>query len=125
MWILIIAIIVLGLILSIGHLLTHKGEDAPIVTKQTCATCTGDNDQCEQKCMMEAATRDIDYYEDEELDQYQGRASDSYTDEEAEQFRTVLETMRPEEVKGWNRSLILRHVNMPDQIKEEAMILME
>ena len=74
---------------------------------------------------MEAATQQIEYYDDEELDRYKGRTADSYTDEEAEQFREVMETMRPDEVKGWNRSLILRQIAMPDQIKDEAVMLME
>ena len=126
MWILVVAIIVLGIVLAIAHLLTNSGdEEPPIVTKQTCATCTGDNDKCEQECMMEAATQQIEYYDDEELDLYKGRTADSYTDEEAEQFREVMETMRPDEVKGWNRSLILRQIAMPDQIKDEAVMLME
>ncbi len=126
MWILVVAIIVLGIVLAIAHLLTNSGdEEPPIVTKQTCATCTGDNDKCEQECMMEAATQQIEYYDDEELDRYKGRTADSYTDEEAEQFREVMETMRPDEVKGWNRSLILRQIAMPDQIKDEAVMLME
>mgnify|MGYP003590849985 FL=1 len=126
MWILVVAIIVLGIVLAIAHLLTNSwDEEPPIVTKQTCATYTGDNDKCEQECMMEAATQQIEYYDDEELDRYKGRTADSYTDEEAEQFREVMETMRPDEVKGWNRSLILRQIAMPDQIKDEAVMLME
>jgi hypothetical protein len=75
--------------------------------------------------MMEAATKDIEYYNDEELDRYKGRASDDYTDEEAEEFSEVMLTMRPEEVKGWNRSLILRGINMPNQIKDEFITLTE
>ena len=69
MWILVVAIIVLGIVLAIAHLLTNSGdEEPPIVTKQTCATCTGDNDKCEQECMMEASTKPIEYFDDEELD---------------------------------------------------------
>ena len=39
---------------------------------------------------MEAATRDIEYYDDEELDQYKGRPSDSYNDDEVQHFADVL-----------------------------------
>ena len=74
---------------------------------------------------MEAATKDIVYFDDEELDRYRGRPSDSYTDNEAEEFREVLFTMRPDETKEWNRSLILRGVNIPDQVKDELTMLME
>ena len=34
-------------------------------------------------------------------------------------------TMRPEEVKDWLRSLRLRGVSLPDQLKDEAYMLAE
>ena len=72
---------------------------------------------------MEASLRDIEYFDDEELDQYAGRPSDSYSDEEAEQFREVLYTMRPDEAAPWSRSLTLRGIAPPDQIKDELLLL--
>ncbi len=75
--------------------------------------------------MMEAATREIEYYDDEELDRYRGRRSDEYTDDEVHEFADVLYTMRPDEVAGWNRSLILRGINLPDALKDEVIMLME
>lgn len=45
--------------------------------------------------MMEAATKEIEYYDDEELDTYKGRAADDYSEEEVEQFAEVLYTMKP------------------------------
>ena len=62
-----------------------------------------------------------EYYDDEELDTYKGRAADDYSEEEVEQFAEVLYTMKPEEVAGWNRSLILRGINLPDQLKDEVI----
>ena len=73
--------------------------------------------------MMEAAVRDIEYFDDEELDAFRGRAADDYTDDEAEQFREVLYSMRQNEVAGWNRSLILREINVPNQIRDELIML--
>lgn len=119
---LIISLIVLGIIAAIFGLVSHKkGEETPIVEGTSCSTCNGDNSKCEQECMMEAATKDIEYYDDEELDVFRGRPSDEYTDEEVEQFADVLYTMKPEEVSGWNRSLILRGINLPDQLKDEVI----
>ena len=74
---------------------------------------------------MEAATKPIEYFDDEELDEYKGRLSSEYSDDEADEFADVLETLRPEDVKPWNRSLILRGINMPDQIKDEYIALAE
>ena len=74
---------------------------------------------------MEAAVKPVEYFDDEELDRYRGRPSDAYTDEETEEFADVMYTMRPEEVRDWNRSLILRGVNVPDQIKDELIARMD
>ena len=65
----------------------------------------------------------IEYYEDEELDIFRGRGADSYSAEEIEQFREVLYTMRPDEVAGWLVSLQRREVELPDEIKDETVML--
>lgn len=72
---------------------------------------------------MEASTKEIEYFDDEELDAYKGKQANEYSDEEAEQFREVMYTMRQEEIKDWNRSLILRGINIPDQLKDEVIML--
>lgn len=120
---LIIALVALGIISAILGILSHKkGEDEePLKEGVSCNTCNGENTKCEQECMMEAATKDVEYYDDEELDAFKGRASNCYSDEEVEQFSDVLYTMKPEEVAGWSRSLILRGINLPDQLKDEVI----
>lgn len=120
---LIIALVALGLVSAIFGLVSHhKGEDeTPLQEGISCNTCNGENTQCEQECMMEAATKEIEYYDDEELDTFKGRPADSYTEEEVELFSEVLYTMKPEEVAGWNRSLILRGINLPDSLKDEVI----
>ena len=88
MIILVISIIALGIIAAlIAKLSKHDGEEK-ITVVETCATCNGTNDKCEQDCMMEAATKDIVYYDDEELDAFKGRPSDSYTDEDVLRRKT-------------------------------------
>ena len=72
---------------------------------------------------MEAAIRDIEYFDDEELDAFKGRTADGYSDEEAEQFREILYSMRQEEVKDWTRSLVLRGIELPDQVKDEVYLM--
>lgn len=121
MWILIVALVVLGTIAAGASLLWDK--EARIEVGTDCASCSGDNAKCEQECMMEAATKEVEYFDDEDLDRYAGRASDEYTDDEADEFREVMETMHQDEVKAWNRSLILRNISMPDQIKDEFILL--
>jgi hypothetical protein len=122
---LLLSLIVLGLFCAFLGYRSHKrGESEEIVVGEgDCTRCTPDNVMCEQECMLKAATEPVEYFDDEELDVYKGRASNSYNEEETTQFAEVLETLRPEEVKSWNRSLILRGINMPDGIKDEYISL--
>lgn len=116
---LVVAAVVAGTVAS--RMLTHRGDDEQAGTQ--CGTCGGTAGKCMHDCMLEAATGPIEYYDDEELDAYRGRESDSYTDGEADEFREVLYTMRPDEVAGWTRSMTLRQINLPDQIKDEVIML--
>lgn len=126
MLILLAALVVLGIVAAVATkiLVNSADGDTPVAgAGSDCGTCNGDNDKCEQTCMMEAAVKKVEYYDDEELDQYRGRPSDGYSDDETEQFRDILYTMRQDEVAGWSRSLILRGINLPDQVKDEVVML--
>ena len=115
------AIVVLGVVVALFS--RGSGDDNIVVASGDCSSCDGNDPKCEQVCMMEEATKEIEYFDDEELDAFRGRAADDYTDDEAEQFREVLYSMRQNEVAGWNRSLILREINVPNQIRDELIML--
>lgn len=124
MLILAVSIIVLGALCALMGFLAKGGEEQPANAEPTCATCTGESTKCEQECMLEAAVKDIEYYDDEQLDRFQGRDSDSYDDDEVEEFADVMYTLKEDEVAGWNRSLILRNINFPNQLKDELIALL-
>ena len=122
----IIALFTIGAIAFIFTFLGRKtSDDNIVVAPSDCASCTGDNAKCEQECMMEAATKPVEYFDDEELDAFKGRPSDNYTDDEVEQFDYVMHTMQPEELKAWGRSLTLRGINLPNQLKDEFVMLID
>ncbi|MFC2328344.1 hypothetical protein [Prevotella nigrescens] len=124
----ILAIVGMGVIVGASTLISRHNSTEPDVVAPAagdCATCSSINDDCEQTCMMEAATKEVEYYDDEELDRFKGKESGEYTDDEAEEFSEVLYTMRPDEAKGWNRSLILRGINVPNQIKDDLITMIE
>ena len=72
-----------------------------------------------------AATADTEYYDDDELDQYKGRPSDSYNDDVVQHLADVLFSLRPEDARGWSRSLSLREINLPDALKDDLFALIE
>lgn len=85
--------------------------------------CCGQHEVCEKDSLLAAVSKDVEYYEDEELDAYRGRHGDEYSAEEIEEFRYVLYTMRDYEVAGWCRSLQLRGVELPDALKDEVLLI--
>ena len=62
-------------------------------------------------------------YNDEELDRFRGRRGGEYSTEECEEFREVLYTMRNDEVAGWVRSLQLRGVELPEEMRDEVLLI--
>lgn len=123
---LIYLLIGIGIVAALfGFFSARMGHNEDIVqpSKSSCATCDGTDNRCEQTCMLEAAVKEIVYFDDEELDRFQGKAADAYTNSEIKEFQEILYTMKQEEVKEWSRSLILRGINLPDELKDEVMML--
>lgn len=74
---------------------------------------------------MKAVGEPIEYFDDEELDRFHGRRGDEYTQEEEEEFREVLYTMLTREVGEWMRSLQFRGIELPEGLRDEALLLMK
>ena len=126
MWILIISLVLLGVIALIAGIIRNKrlqkkiekGElDRMPEVKEV------DVEVCERDSLLAAVSKKIEYYDDEELDQFIGKAGDAYTEEETEMFRDVLYTTLDVEVAGWVRSLQLRGIELPDDLKDEVFLI--
>jgi hypothetical protein len=103
----------------------ERGEitELPSIKDVEDMECCGQHETCEKDSLLAAVSKDIEYYNDEELDRFRGVASDEYEEEEVEEFREVLYTMKDTEVAGWVRSLQLRAVELPDAIKDEVFLV--
>ena len=96
-------------------------ETSPFeVTKEVPDECCGQHATCERDSLLAAVSKEIIYYDDEELDEYKGIASDQYTEEQANQFAEIFYELKEVEVAGWCRSLQLRGIELPDAIKDET-----
>ena len=132
MWILIISLFVLAAIASIAGLIRHaniqkkieegKLDKYPEITEVD-EECCGQHSTCEKDSLLAAVSKKIEYYDDEDLDQFINRASDEYTPQEVDLFRDVLYTTQEIEVAGWVRSLQLRGINLPDELKDEVFLI--
>ena len=129
MLILIISLIVLVCIaLMAGYIRNQKkierGElDAMPEVKEVDAECCGQHEVCERDSLLAAVSKKIEYYDDEELDKYIGIAPEDYTLEQEDEFRDVFYTMQDTDVAGWVRSLQLRGIALPDNIKDEIFLI--
>ena len=97
-------------------------EDEPVLNPVD-MECCGQHEVCEKERLLAALSKQIEYYNDEELDRYRGRPSDAFSLDETEEFREILYTMREDEVAGWVRSLQLRGVELPDGVKDEVLMI--
>ncbi len=86
------------------------------------AECCGMHQVCE-KTNLSPHTGEIVYYDDEELDRYRGRDAEDYTVEEIEEFRDVLLTLLPQDVAGWSRSIQVRGITLPTEIRDELLLI--
>lgn len=130
---LVVGIIVLGLVAFVAGFFREKklkrqlekGEiaDLPSIQQVQDMECCGQHETCEKESLLAAVSKRIEYYNDEELDRFRGKGSDAYSPDEIEEFREVLYTMRDDEVAGWVRSLQLRAVELPDDLKDEVLMI--
>ena len=132
MWILVISLIVLACIaLLAGYIRNRRlqkkierGElDAMPEVKEVDAECCGQHEICERDSLLAAVSKQIEYYDDEELDKYIGTAPEEYTPEQEDEFRDVFYTMQDTDVAGWVRSLQLRGIALPNNIKDEVFLI--
>ena len=132
MWFLIVALITLTVVaMVIGKIYYHRinkkiarGEltEVPDVVEAD-VECCGQHETCEKDSLLAAVSKGIEYYNDEELDRFRGRYSDEYTEDEVEEFREVMLTCKDDEVAGWCRSLQLRGIELPDDLKDELFLI--
>ena len=130
MWILIVSLIVLAVVAAV-HIRDREfepfafriNEEAMPEPVQVDSECCGQHEVCEKESLLAAVSKKIEYYDDEELDQYIGTPGDAYTPEQEEDFRDVFYTMQEEDVAGWVRSLQLRGIALPDNLKDEVFLV--
>ena len=121
-----LAIICLGVVAAIlqksyNWKIEEKKEQSASI--QSLDGCCGAHEICEKESLLAAVSKNIEYYDDEQLDRFKGYSSNSYSSGEVQEFADVLYTLRSEEVAGWVRSLQLREIELPDQLKDEIVMI--
>ena len=84
--------------------------------------CCGEHLVCERETLLQTNAK-VEYYDDEELDTLIGIPAEDYTAEQYQMIREVFNTLQAKDVPGWVRSIQLRNIQLPLDIREEALLI--
>jgi hypothetical protein len=84
--------------------------------------CCGEHLVCERETLLQTNAK-VEYYDDEELDTLIGIPAENYTEEQYQMIREVFNTLQAKDVPGWVRSIQLRNIQLPLDIREEALLI--
>ena len=106
------------------ELLNDAEQATDVATEQRSEDdgCCGEHLVCERETLLQTNAQ-IEYFDDEELDELSGIAAEDYTDEQYQMIREVFNTLKPSDVPGWVRSIQLRNIQLPLDIREEALLI--
>ena len=84
--------------------------------------CCGAHEICEKDSLIAAFEEKPEYFDEEELDKYSYRDSSNYKEYDVVEFRDVFYTILDHEKPRWVRSLQMRSISVPDQLKDEVLM---
>ena len=117
----ILAIVVL--VLTEVHERRKQAQPKPDAeTRPADGECCGAHLVCERETLLQPNAKP-EYYDDEELDALADIDVSSYSDGQHDAIRQVFDSLREEDVPGWCRSMQLRHIALPDDIRDEALLI--
>ena len=113
----------IGTALQWWHSVHNPGSTTEPVIRQRSSDCCGQHEVCEKESLLAAVSKEVVYYDDEELDRFAGRRADNYDREETDEFEEILTTLRSEDVAGRVRSLQLRGIELPEALRDEVILI--
>ena len=123
-WLMFGVILVLVVLLSLVGVYVRRvnRETPPVEPKPIPDDCCGAHAVCERDSLL-TKTDEIIYFDDEELDALSGIPAEEFSDEQRKMLEDVFFTLREQDVAGWIRSTQLRNINLPDDIREQALFI--
>ncbi len=126
MWILLISILVaLVIAFIVSQNTTARKANEPVAGTAPPQDCCGAHEVCDKETLLANESGEIIYFDDEELDLFAGKAPNTYTAGETLQFREVLLSMPTDEISEWLKSLRLRNIKLPLDVREEALSILK
>ncbi len=117
-----ILVITLTLVLAVLLVLLFVKKENLEPDKEVPEDCCGAHAVCERDRLL-SSTDEVVYFDDEELDALANKDPYTFTEEEYDAVEEVLFSLRESDVAGWLRSLQLRHIELPQELKDEALLI--
>jgi len=119
-----ILFIVLGLLILVLFELRARRQNKEESSNSSAAKgeCCGQHLVCERETLLQTNAQ-IEYFDDEELDVLAGIAPEDFTQQQHDDLRAVFDTLQEKDVPAWCRSLQLRNIALPQDIREEALLI--
>ena len=123
MWVLVLLFLAgTSLIIILTWMKRKKQTSEVEINYEMDEECCGAHEVCDKDTLLNADAVVV-YYDDEELDTLKGSDPASFTSEQEKQFADVFYTLRESDVAGWLRSLQLRGIQLPSELREEALMI--
>lgn len=123
MWILILILLFFGGLLYVLTYMNrrNKNEESEITINDN-GECCGAHEVCERDSLLNASDK-AEYFDDEDLDSLSGIAPEKMNETQMRQLSDVFYTLRESDVAAWLRSLQVRNIQLPESIREEALLI--
>jgi len=118
-----LSLLILGLIVFFFTSFINKNnpvEPEPVV--EPASECCGAHAVCEDDTLLNSSNKII-YYDDDELDVLAGVSSNNYSNEQLKMLSDVFFTLKESDTAGWLRSLQLRNIDLPMDLREQALLI--
>jgi hypothetical protein len=120
---LLLILITVGILIYILTYLNRRKSDETIeIQENNDGECCGAHAVCDKDTLLLSNDK-IEYFEDEELDKLACKPASDYNSTEIALLSDVFYTLKEHEVAAWLRSLQLRKIELPDSLREEALLI--
>ena len=118
----IIAIIAILLVICIVFVRKANKTAPDTPPAKIAADCCGSHAVCERDSLL-SKTDNVVYFDDEELDVLSGIPATELDKAQISLIEDVFFSLREQDVSGWLRSLQLREIDLPADIRDQALLI--
>mgnify|MGYP003582344740 FL=1 len=120
---LILLLVFAGIAVFVATYFNRRGtnEQIDVVISEN-SECCGAHEVCERDNLQITDTK-IEYFDDEELDALAGISPEKLTKKQVDSVAEVFYSLQENDVAPWLKSLQLRRIQLPDYLKDEALMI--